>query len=191
MLDRFLSCVVVEDFCLSQKLYWHNTVFFGLMNGFWNRFLNRILNEFLNRFLSGFPNGFFNKFPNISVHSSFSESLISLCYLNGGLLSKFILTLLIFILVYIQGIYNSFFRFGSYLIKNWNFIKEYFLRINWLGTLLYIMKKKSRLSVKYLDMKICLNLLFSNLCQKYRHQSTTIIVAFGKVTPNGEALVMG
>ena len=53
------------------------------------------------------------------------------------------------------------------------------------------MKKKSRLSVKYLDMKICLNLLFSNLCQKYRHQSTTIIVAFGKVTPNGEALVMG
>ena len=41
-------------------------------------------------------------------------------------------------------------------------------------------------------MKICLNLLFSNLsCQKYRHQSTTIIVAFGKVTPNGEALVMG
>ena len=161
------------------------------MNGFWNRFLNRILNEFLNRFLSGFPNGFFNKFPNISVHSSFSESLISLCYLNGGLLSKFILTLLIFILVYIQGIYNSFFRFGSYLIKNWNFIKEYFLRINWLGTLLYIMKKKSRLSVKYLDMKICLNLLFSNLCQKYRHQSTTIIVAFGKVTPNGEALVMG
>ena len=36
-------------------------------------------------------------------------------------------------------------------------------------------------------MKICLNLLFSNLsCQKYRHQST-----FGKVTPNGEALVMG
>ena len=54
------------------------------------------------------------------------------------------------------------------------------------------MKKNSRLSVKYLDMTICLNLLFSNLsCQKYRHQSTTIIVAFGKVTPNGEALVMG
>ena len=170
------------------------------LNGFWNRllnrflngFLNRISNEFLNRFLSGFPNGFLNRFPNMSIHSSFSDSLISLCNLNGGLLSKFILTLLIFILVYIQGIYNSFFRFGSYLIKNWNFIKEYFLRINWLGTLLYIMKKNSRLSVKYLDMTICLNLLFSNLsCQKYRHQSTTIIVAFGKVTPNGEALVMG
>ena len=108
--------------------------FFGLMNGFpnkflngfWNRFLNRLLNRFLNRtlneilsrFLSGFPNGFLNRFPNLSVHSSFSDSLISLCYLNGGLLSKFILTLLIFILVYIQGIYNSFFRFGSYLIKN-------------------------------------------------------------------------
>ena len=126
------------------------------LNGFWNRFLNRllnrflnrILNEFLNRFLSGFPNGFLNRFPNLSVHSSFSDSLISLCYLNGGLLSKFILTLLIFILVYIQGIYNSFFRFGSYLIKNWNFIKEYFLRINWLGTLLYIMKKKLKTQCK-------------------------------------------
>ena len=127
------------------------------LNGFWNRFLNRllnrflnrILNEFLNRFLSGFPNGFLNRFPNLSVHSSFSDSLvISLCYLNGGLLSKFILTLLIFILVYIQGIYSSFFRFGSYLIKNWDFIKEYLLRINWLGTLLYIMKKKLKTQCK-------------------------------------------
>ena len=130
----FLAVWWLRTFACHKNCIDITLSFFGLingfpnkfLNGFWNRFLNRllnrflnrILNEFLNRFLSGFPNGFLNRFPNLSVHSSFSDSLILLCYLNGGLLSKFILTLLIFILVYIQGIYNSFFRFGSYLIKN-------------------------------------------------------------------------
>ena len=145
----------------------------------------------MNRFLSGFPNGFLYRFPNISVPSSFSESLISLYYLNGGLLSKFILTLLIFILVYIQGIYNSFFRFGSYLIKNWNFIKEYFLRINWLGTLLYIMKKKLKAQCKIFRYENMFKLIIFKLMSKIQAPKYYYNCGFWKSDPQWRSISDG